>query len=443
MSLTIAFICSLVAAAVFIAGRALGLAGAKGASQQAIQAVRDRLTESEKRLAVTASRLEAYGDADKRQREVFAAIAGPVLESNSRQFLELAETRFKNLQGATKAELDARKTAIETLVAPLGQSLKELNGKVAELETKRIQAYAEVTSQIAALASANGELRTQTGNLVKALRSPNVRGNWGQMQLRRTVEIAGMIDYCDFSEQVSVDTDEGRLRPDMVVRLPADRRVVVDAKVPLMAYLESVEAPTEEAKSAFLKTHARQVRDHMAQLANKKYWEQFTPTPEFVVMFLPLEALFAVALQQDATLLEFGADIKVIPASPLTLIALLRAVNYGWKEASLARDAVKIQELGKGLYDSVRVLARHLGRMRDHLEGTVEAFNDSVGSIERNFLSRARKLNEFNAGGDEEIPQAEAIDARLRGLEAPELRQDTVEHPLIEGAGIGSMREGS
>jgi DNA recombination protein RmuC len=365
-------------------------------------------------------------------RETFSAVAGNVLQENSRQFLELAESRFRIVEGASKADFDARNTAIESLIKPLGESLKDLNGKVADLEGRRIHAYAEVATQITELASANKELRTQTGNLVKALRSPNVRGNWGQMQLRRTVEIAGMIDYCDFQEQVYADTEHGRLRPDMVVRLPAKRCVVVDAKAPLV-YLDSIDAKSDDERAAYLKSHAAQVREHMSQLANKRYWEQFSPTPEFVVMFLPVEALFSVALQQDPGLLEFGAERRVIPASPLTLIALLRAVNYGWKEASLARDAAKIQELGRNLYDSVRVLGEHLLTMREHLEGTVQSFNASVGSVERNFLSRARKLKEFNAGGDKPILHLDTIDERLRSMDAPELRDNLLEEALIDG----------
>src|SRR5204863_9544027 len=203
--------------------------------------------------------------------------AGSALESNSRQFLDLAETRFKSLEGDTKADLEARKITIDTLIAPLGKSLQDLDGKVADLEARRIQAYTEVATQISELAHVNKELRTQTGNLVKALRSPNVRGNWGQMQLRRTVEIAGMLANCDFLEQVSTTGDGIRLRPDMIVRLPSDRRVVVDAKVPLLGYLESVEAATEEERLVHLKTDAAQVREHVNQLANKKYWEQCTP----------------------------------------------------------------------------------------------------------------------------------------------------------------------
>jgi DNA recombination protein RmuC len=218
----------------------------------------------------------------------------------------------------------------------------------------------------------------------------------------------------------------------MIVRLPGDRRVVVDAKAPRM-YLEGLAERTEAEKTQYLRDHAAKVRAHMTQLAGKRYWEQFAPTPEFVIMFLPVEALFAAALQEDPGLLEFGADKKVIPASPLTLIALLRAVNYGWKQESLAHDATRIRELGKELYGSVRVLAGHLVKMRDNLEDTVQAFNASIGSVERSFLSKARKLVELNAAGDEVIPRVDPIDERLRGLEAIELRAELGDTPMLEG----------
>jgi DNA recombination protein RmuC len=244
--------------------------------------------------------------------------------------------------------------------------------------------------------------------------------------------MAGMLGHCDFFEQISEATEGGRLTPDMIVKLPGDRRVIVDAKAPRM-YLEGFADRTEAEKSQYLKDHAAKVRAHMTLLSAKRYWEQFTPTPEFVVMFLPIEALFAAALQEDPELLEFGVDKKVIPASPLTLIALLRAVNYGWKQESLAHDASRIRELGKELYGSVRVLAGHLSKMRNNLEDTVQAFNASVGSVERSFLSKARKLSELNAGGDEAIAQVDPIDERLRGLEAIELRAELGDTPMLDG----------
>ena len=432
MTVVLALVAALVAVMAFFLGRSHGAASGKAAGELELRSVRDELSETQKRLAVSESRNAAYGEAEKMLKDTFSALAGSALTSNSEQFLQRAEERFRSLQGDTAAELDKRKVAIENLIGPLDQSLKSLDSKVAELETRRIEAYAEVRTQISELGSVNRELRNQTGSLVQALRSPNVRGDWGQMQLRRTVEMAGMLAYCDFFEQISEATDTGRLTPDMIVRLPGDRNVVVDAKAPRM-YLEELSDRTESERSRYLRDHAAKVRAHMTLLSGKRYWEQFSPTPEFVVMFLPVEALFAAALQEDPGLLEYGAEKKVIPASPLTLIALLRAVNYGWKQESLAHDASRIRELGKDLYNAVRVLAGHLSKMRNNLEDTVEAFNASVGSVERSFLSKARKLSELNAAGDEPIPQLDPIDERLRGLEAVELRADLSDTPMLEG----------
>ena len=412
MEVAIAVAVSLVVAALaFLLGRSVGSASGKATGEQELRTVRDELSESQQRLAVSESRNMAYGEAEKILKDTFSVLANTALTSNSEQFLQRAEER---------------------LMAPLDKSLKSLDSKVADLESKRIEAYTEVKTQISELGRVNRELRNQTGSLVQALRSPNVRGDWGQMQLRRTVEMAGMLGHCDFFEQISEATESGRLTPDMIVKLPGDRRVVVDAKAPRM-YLEGFADRTEAERSQYLRDHAAKVRAHMTLLSGKRYWEQFTPTPEFVVMFLPIEALFAAALQEDPELLEFGVDKKVIPASPLTLIALLRAVNYGWKQESLAHDASKIRELGKELYSSVRVLAGHLLKMRNNLEDTVQAFNASVGSVERSFLSKARKLSELNAGGDEAIAQVDPIDERLRGLEAIELRAELGDTPMLDG----------
>jgi DNA recombination protein RmuC len=422
----------IVAVLAFLLGRSVGSAAGKAAGEGEVRSVRNELSDVQRRLAVAESRNVAYAEAEQIFKDTFSALAGSALNANSEQFLQRAEERLRHLQVDTAAELDKRKVAIEHLIAPLDQSLKSLDSKVADLEAKRIEAYAEVKTQISELGSVNKELRNQTGSLVQALRSPNIRGDWGQMQLRRAVEMAGMLGHCDFLEQMSEETDTGRLTPDMIVRLPGNRRVIVDAKAPRM-YLDGLGEQTDTERTQYLRDHAAKVRAHMTLLSGKRYWEQFVPTPEFVVMFLPVEALFAAALQEDPGLLEYGVDKKVIPASPLTLIALLRAINYGWKQESLAHDASKIRELGKELYNSVRVLAGHLSKMRNNLEDTVEAFNASIGSVERSFLSKARKLSELNAGGDEVIPQLDPIDERLRGLEAIELRADLSDTPILEG----------
>ena len=422
----------IVAVLTFLLGRFVGSTAGRAAGEEELRSVRTELTDAQRRCAAAEGRNVAYGEAEKILKDTFSALAGSALTENSEQFLNRAEERFKRLQLVTTAELDKRKAAIENLIAPLDKSLKSLDSKVAEIEAKRIEAYTEVRTQISELGAVNKELRNQTGSLVQALRSPNVRGDWGQMQLRRAVEMAGMLGHCDFFEQLSETTEFGRLTPDMIIKLPGDRRVVVDAKAPRM-YLDGLAERSEPDRSQYLRDHAAKVRAHMTLLSAKKYWEQFAPTPEFVVMFLPVEALFAAALQEDPGLLEYGVDKKVIPASPLTLIALLRAINYGWKQESLAHDATRIRELGKDLYNSVRVLAGHLSKMRNNLEDTVQDFNASIGSVERSFLSKARKLSEFNASGDEPIPPLEPIDERLRGLEAVELQADLSDTPMLEG----------
>lgn len=424
-----------VALLAFLLGRSIGVAKGSAIADLELHGLREQLTEAAKRLAVSENQNQTFQEAQQSLTTTFKVLAGEALTTSSSQLLATAEERFKRLQESSTAELDKRKVAIENLVTPLDQSLKEFDKKLKDLEEKRLRDHSDVSSGIAALGNASSELKTQTINLVQSLRSSDVRGKWGQMQLRRTVEIAGMLKHCDFFEQVSEDTETGRLRPDLIVQLPGGRKIIVDAKAPLM-YLEGV-SHSEEEKAKYLKEYASRVRRHMNQLANKKYWEEFTPTLEFVVMFLPVEAHFAAALNEDPELLEFGAEKKVIPASPLTLIALLQAVNYGWKQESIAQDAAQVRDLGRALYEAVRVLAGHMESMRDNLEQTVKAFNASVGSVERNFLTKARRLVDLNAAGSEEIPQLEAIHEGLRRIEASELRAD-VEAPTVDGALVES-----
>jgi DNA recombination protein RmuC len=361
-------------------------------------------------------KIELVTHASEDLRNAFKAMASDALEGNNRKFLEIAEEKLKRFQSDAKGDLDARQKAVADLVTPVRESLGKVDAQIQQMEIARGAAYGDLRAQVQSLIVTQKELQSETGNLVKALRTPNVRGRWGEIQLRRVVEIAGMLSYCDFSEQETVTTDSGRIRPDLVVNLPGGKKVVVDAKTPLQAFLEAFETDDEEKRRACLANHARQVRDHMARLAGKNYWEQFEATPEFVVMFLPGETFFSAALEQDPGLIEHGVLNKVIPASPTTLIALLKAVAYGWNQEKLARNAHEISVLGKELHDRLRNLAGHITAVGTGLDRAVEAYNKAVGSLESRVLVSARKFTELGAPVAEDIPELEPIETTARAL---------------------------
>ncbi len=347
--------------------------------------------------------------AEARLKDTFNALASQALRSNNDEFLKLAGERLQ----------------------PVKESLDKMDAQIRAIEQARNQAYGDLTSQVRSLIDSQGELRAETANLAKALRSPTVRGRWGEIQLKRVVELAGMVKWCDFFEQESQDTEEGRRRPDMRVQLPGRKNIVVDAKVPLLAYLESLEAPSEEIRLARLKEHARQVRDHVAALSAKAYWEHLQPTPEFVVLFLPGETFFSAALEQDPSLIEQGATGNVILATPTTLIALLKAVSYGWRQEQLAESAQEICRRGQELHDRVATLVEHLNRIGTSLKRSVEAFNSAAASLETRVLPAARRFKELGVASSKEIEELAQVDQMPLALEAPE--PDPPPAPAIVG----------
>ena len=349
-------------------------------------------------------------------QNAFKALAADALKSNNSSFLQIAQETLKRFQSEAKGDLEARQRAVADLVAPVRDSLSKVDAQIQQMEIARGEAYGDLKAQVQSLIATQSELRSETGNLVRALRTPNVRGRWGEIQLRRVVEIAGMLPYCDFAEQETITGESGRLRPDLVVKLPGGKIVVVDAKTPLQAFLDAFETTDEEARRAALANHARQVRDHMNTLSGKNYWEQFEATPEFVVMFLPGETFFSAALEQDPGLIEHGVLKRVIPASPTTLIALLKAVAYGWNQEKLARNAHEISALGKELHERLRNLAGHITAVGTGLDRAVESYNKAVGSLENRVLVSARKFSELGAPVAEEIPELEPIETTARAL---------------------------
>jgi DNA recombination protein RmuC len=341
----------------------------------------------------------------------FDALAADALRKNNESFLELASTK-----------LGAKEQAVEHLVAPLKESLKNVDGKLQELEVARKGAYSTLAEQVRQLTETQKELRSETGNLVSALRDrPNVRGRWGEIQLRRVVEMAGMVEHCDFETQAHVPTEDGRLRPDLVVRLPGGKSVVIDAKCAGQAYLESLELKDEDARLAKLRDHARQVRDHINKLSAKSYWSQFDHTPEFVVLFIPGETFLSAALEQDPALIEDGVNQQVILATPTTLIALLRAVAYGWRQETIADSARAISELGRELYTRLATMTDHFAKVGSRLESAVRSYNEAVGSLETRVLPSARKFKEHGIAPAAELSPLNVVERSPRPVTAPEL----------------------
>ena len=342
-------------------------------------------------------------------RDAFQALAADALNSNRSAFLDLAKTSFEGLHKESTLQLDARQKAIDGLVQPIAETLKKVDLKLNEAERQRLEAYARLTEKVSALGAT-------ADTLSRALRTPAVRGRWGEMQLRRVVEIAGMLRRCDFDEQPPLQGDNGRLRPDLIVHLPGGKQIVVDAKSPLEAFLDAQDAADEETRTVKLQAHSRQVREHMDKLGSKAYWEALATSPEFVVMFLPGETLFSAALQHDLSLIEHGMNQRVLLASPITLIALLTTVAHSWRQEALAENFREVAELGRELYERLATFAGHLNDVRKRLDGAVQSYNQAAGSFESRVLVTARRMKDLKVTTAEELPPAESIDTVPRVL---------------------------
>ena len=371
----------------------------------------------------SAEKLALLEQAGGRLAEVFKGASAEALDRNSRQFLELAKAHLERHRTEARQDLEARQRAIGELVAPMRESLERFRSQTHELEKERASAYEGLKQRIHSLMEQGQHQREETARLSAALRSPGIRGRWGELQLRRTAELAGMQDHCDFSMQQSVYTEDGRRQPDMIVHLPGGGQVAVDAKAPLDAYLKATEAQDEDSHARFLDEHAARVRQHVVELSKKEYWRGLDPAAAFVILYLPGEALYTAALQRDPELLATGVEKRVFLAGPTTLIALLNAIGHSWREERLARNAQEISRHGGELYKRIATLAAHWSRLGKHLGQAVTSYNQAVGSLESRVLSAARRFRDLGAAADAERPieRPPALDGQPRRLQAAEL----------------------
>ena len=434
----------LVVSSVRLSQRVSALRSQHGASSSSADAEVVRLrTLLDQERATAAERQSTHEEARELAAGVFAELSTKALEQNNAQFLALADARLMEARQAAQGDLDQRRQAIEQLLTPLADQLGRYEQGLRLLELERQRAYTGLSAQVQQLSESQDRLQGETRNLVTALRSPATRGRWGEMQLRRVVEMAGMLEHCDFDEQVHTEGEEGRLRPDMVVHLPGAKQVVVDAKVPMQAFLDATDATDDATRKTHLVSHARQLRAHIDALSKKSYWQQFDDSPEFVVAFIPGDPLLAAALEHDSSLLEHAVTNHVLLATPTTLIGLLRTVAYGWQQDALAENAREVQQIGRELYKRLATFGEHMARTGRSLSGAVDAFNKAVGSLERNVMPQARRFQELGVGGsDKEVPMLDQVDAVARSLQSPELSgavRPVAEHApgleLLEGSG--------
>jgi len=390
------------------------------------------LARAQEHLDAEKNTVKGLEQAEERFKQQFEAISSRVLRNTNESFLTLAKESLGKFQEGAQADLAKRQTAVDQMVKPISDALKKVDQKIDEVEKSRSEAYGSLTQHLNSMSETQKLLRDETSNLVKALRRPTVRGRWGEIQLRNVVEIAGMLEYCDFTEQATLEGEEGRLRPDLIVRLPSGRSVVVDSKAPLEHYLNALEAPDDETRAASMQAHAAGIRTHLKQLGSKQYWGRLEGTPEFVVLFLPGETFFSAALEQDPRLIEFGVDHKVILATPTTLIALLKAVAYGWRQEALAENAREISRLGGELFERLRTMTGHFDGVKKGLERAVTAYNKAVASLESRVLPSARRFQELGAASGDQIGNMEGVDEVPRQISAPDLSVGAGELPPVE-----------
>jgi DNA recombination protein RmuC len=383
-------------------------------------------TTIDKERTATEEKLQLLEKAKEQLTDTFQALSATALKNSHESFLELAKATLGKYQEGAQRDLALRQKEVKQIVEPVKESLEKYDRQVQEMERSRQKAYGGLSQQVESLMTTQQQLQKETANLVTALRTPQVRGRWGEITLRRVAELAGMLRYCDFFEQETKDTEDGRLRPDMIVKLPNEKQIVVDSKVPLLAYLEAVEAQTEEERTNKLILHSKQIQTHMNKLSQKIYWEQFHPTPEFVVLFIPGENFFSSALEYNPGLIEEGVSKGVILATPTTLISLLKAVAFGWRQEIMTENAAAISKLGRELYERINTMAEHLQNLGKNIEKCVLTYNQVVGSFERRVLASARRFSDMGITKKDgaEIPYVAPAEKTTRQISLAEPNED-------------------
>jgi DNA recombination protein RmuC len=421
-------------AVLLLAGALLGVIGALLVMQPRAARLRERLAVAESRLEARAladeERDAALALAEQRLAQVFGDLARRSLQDNSRNFLELAQQNLDVHRSRAQGDLKAREQAVEALVAPIREALQRTERQIAEIEKDRHEAFGNIRGLLESISLSQQTLSSETRNLVTALRRPEVRGQWGEMTLKRLVELAGMVEHCDFTEQAHTQSADGALRPDMIVHLAEGRQLVVDVKTPLDAYLAAVEAPDDATREACLQRHARKVRERVRELAAKAYWAQFERSPEFVILFIPGDQFLSAALARDPGLLDEALNQHVILATPTSFVALLKAVAYGWRQVALAENAQQIRDLASELYRRLATFSGHLARMGRSLSGSIDAYNNAVGSFERQVLPGARRFTELGVQARkamEPLPEVDAVPRTTLG--DPDRRRTDVPDP--------------